>query len=201
MCFLVAKKFNLSIHDVSKWTFKMKDNKGTPIPTEEFVGIVKTFHKSDFSLIVEYNCMVATKDLKIVTPLVSEIFYTFEIDNQNVNFKFQMIESYFWSKNAGQFLVKNVKLTVNQRTNIVNTIVDFMIQTFGINVTSVQKTLTAAAAVMLFPGLEFKGGESTVSERQYFSYLNSCRLLDCLKLFLFKNRIRFLEKKVGSQTV
>lgn len=146
--------------------------------------------------------MVATKDLKIVTPLVGKIFYTFEFDSQVANYQFQMIESYFWSKNAGQFLIKNMKLTVNQRTNIVNTIVDFMIQTFGINVTSVQKTLTAAAAVILFPGLEFKGGEGTVSKKQnYYPSLTIRSVLYCLKSILFKNRICFLERKVGLQIV
>lgn len=73
-----------------------------------------------------------------------------------------MIENYFWLKNAQSFLIKNRKLTIQQRTSIVNTIVDFMIETFGIEVSTVQRTLTAAASVALIPGLEFKGGESTV---------------------------------------
>lgn len=38
-----------------------------------------------------------------------------------------------------------------------------MIETFGIEVTSVQKTLVAAATIVLFPGLKFADGDGTVS--------------------------------------
>lgn len=74
-----------------------------------------------------------------------------------------MLESYFWAKGAEKFLIKSQKLTFNQRTSIVNTIVDFMIETFSIEVSSVQKTLVAAATIVLFPGLKFADGDGTVS--------------------------------------
>lgn len=73
-----------------------------------------------------------------------------------------MIENYFWAKNADNHLIKDRKLTPNQRNNIVNTLVDFMFESFGTEPSPVQKTITAAAAVTLFPGLDFKDGESTV---------------------------------------
>lgn len=73
-----------------------------------------------------------------------------------------MIENYFWAKNKEQYLTKELRLTNSQRINIVNTLVDFLVEIFGINATTVQKTITAVAAIVLFPGLEFKDGESTV---------------------------------------
>lgn len=74
-----------------------------------------------------------------------------------------MIENYFWEKGAEKFLSTDRSLTFSQRTNIVNTIVDFLIESYGVDATSVQKTVVAVAAVALFPGLEFQDGESTVS--------------------------------------
>lgn len=74
-----------------------------------------------------------------------------------------MLENYFWAKGAEKFLIKTQKLTFSQRTNIVNTIVDFLIETFGIDVSTVQKTLAAAATIVLFPALRFTRGEGTVS--------------------------------------
>lgn len=76
-----------------------------------------------------------------------------------------MLENYFWVKNAEKFLVKDLKLSFNQRTTIVNTIVDYMIETFGIEVSSVQRTLVAAATIVLFPGLKFALGDGTVSKQ------------------------------------
>lgn len=74
-----------------------------------------------------------------------------------------MLENYFWEKNAERFLVKERNLTFTQRTNIINTIVDFLIESYGGDATIVQRTIVAVAAVALFPGLEFLDGESTVS--------------------------------------
>lgn len=61
-----------------------------------------------------------------------------------------------------QYLIKEPKLTNSQRIQIVHTLVDFLIEIFGVNASTVQKTITAVAAIVLFPGLEFKDGESTV---------------------------------------
>lgn len=80
-----------------------------------------------------------------------------------------MIENYFWEKGAEKFLIFERNLTFNQRANIVNTIVDFLIESYGTDSTSVQKAVVAVAAVNLFPGLEFQDGESTVSIES-FSY-------------------------------
>lgn len=73
-----------------------------------------------------------------------------------------MIESYFWAKGSEKFLINSRSLSTPQRTNIVNVIVDFMVESFGIDATPVQRAITAAAAVVLFPGLEFRDGDSTV---------------------------------------
>lgn len=50
--------------------FKLTDHKGTPISVDSFVGIVKTFHKSDFTLVVEYESKLISPNSKIVTPMV-----------------------------------------------------------------------------------------------------------------------------------
>lgn len=42
-----------------------------------------------------------------------------------------------------------------------------MIETFGIEVSSVQKTLVAAATIVLFPGLKFALGDGTVSKQTF----------------------------------
>lgn len=69
--FSVVKKFGIKISDGSKFTFKLTDNKGTPIPTnDDFIGIVKTFHSSDFSLVVEYEFTEFKHNPKLVTPMV-----------------------------------------------------------------------------------------------------------------------------------
>lgn len=68
--FLVVKKFNINIIDGSNLRFKLTDHKGTPISITDFVGIVKTFHKSDFSLVVEYESTTQSRDVKIITPVV-----------------------------------------------------------------------------------------------------------------------------------
>lgn len=67
---LVIRKFNINITDGSNLRFKLTDHKGTPIPISDFVGIVRTFHKSDFSLVVQYESTVQSRDVKIITPLV-----------------------------------------------------------------------------------------------------------------------------------
>ncbi|XP_055308751.1 uncharacterized protein LOC129572737, partial [Sitodiplosis mosellana] len=156
------RKFNINIADGSNLRFKLTDHKGTPIPISDFVGIVKTFHKSDFSLVVEYESTTQSRDVKIITPL--------------------MLESYFWAKNAEKLLVKDSKLSFNQRTSIVNTIVDYMIETFGVEVSSVQKILVAAATIVLFPGLKFALGDGTellLGEFGWFTkrlnYVRTCR--------------------------
>lgn len=73
-----------------------------------------------------------------------------------------MLENFFWQKNANDSIVKEKILSVDQRKNIVNTVVDFIIEAFGNEPTTVQKIITAQAAIVLCPGLEFREGESTV---------------------------------------
>lgn len=103
-----------------------------------------------------------------------------------------MLENYFWAKGVGKFLIKDPKLTFSQRTNIVNTIVDFLIETFGIEVTNVQKTLAAAATIILFPGLKFENGDETVSKN-----LTIIKLPLELSTFLYFHRNCYLVNTGG----
>lgn len=86
-----------------------------------------------------------------------------------------MLESYFHSKGNGAFLSSEKVLTPNQRKSIVNCIVDFIFESFGNDPTRMQKANTAQAAIILFPGLEYVGGdgEGTVSEMTFSSKVMS----------------------------
>lgn len=55
-----------------------------------------------------------------------------------------------------------------------------MIETFGIEVSSVQKTLVAAATIALFPGLKFARGDGTVSKQILGNKLSRNSAIDLL---------------------
>lgn len=59
--------------DGSNVTLEISDHKGTPIPLKDFGGIVKTFHKSDFTLVVDYASTAFKYKPAVVTP---GVFYT-----------------------------------------------------------------------------------------------------------------------------
>lgn len=85
--FLVVKTFGIEISDGSTLNFKLTDHKGTPIPVENFVGIVKTFHKSDFTLVVEYESTSIPQNAMVVTPKVSNaLIIANEISNNKLLF-------------------------------------------------------------------------------------------------------------------
>lgn len=73
-----------------------------------------------------------------------------------------MLQNYFLSKSLGHLLTKDSLIPNERRKQIVNTIVDFMLEIFGHDLTYAQKVITAQAAVIEFPSLEFKEGNSTV---------------------------------------
>lgn len=73
-----------------------------------------------------------------------------------------MLESYFFQKNLGHLITKSKTLTALQRKHIVNVIADFILDVFG-SPSYTQKLITAQAAIVAFPGLEYVGGEGTVS--------------------------------------
>lgn len=77
-----------------------------------------------------------------------------------------MLETYFHTKGNGALLSLTKVLTPDQRKTIVNAIVDFIFESFGNDPTRMQKVMTAQAAIILFPALEYVGadGESTVSK-------------------------------------
>lgn len=77
-----------------------------------------------------------------------------------------MIENYFWRKNAGDLLsLKNKQNMVKtQRRKIIILAVDYMIECYSIDVSFLQKCITAFALVTLFPSLKYKGSkDGTVS--------------------------------------
>lgn len=59
------------------------------------------------------------------------------------------------------------QIGVENRRKIVRTVVDFMVENFGIKPTAYQKISTAKATIMLFPRLEFKNSKigGIVSDR------------------------------------
>lgn len=73
-----------------------------------------------------------------------------------------MLQNYFLSKSLAHLITKDRLLPPEKRKNIVNTIVDFMLEIFGTELTYAQKIVTAQAAIIEFPGLEFKDGNPTV---------------------------------------
>lgn len=90
-----------------------------------------------------------------------------------------MIENYFFAKSLGNLLTKDKLLPIEKRKDIVNTIVDFMLEFFGADLTYAQKLVTAQAAVIEFPGLEFTNGNPTVNS-SFQSVSGSSHLLDFL---------------------
>lgn len=138
-------------------------NLGAPIHIEDFANTVKTFHKGYFAVHVNYESTMPNRHVTLVTPASSSFAFSLFQMNAIKLFAFHMLESYFWEKNRGCLITKNRNFTSHQRIEIVNTIVDFLLEIF-VNPSVVQKTLTAQAAVIAFPRLEFTAGEATVSE-------------------------------------
>lgn len=78
-----------------------------------------------------------------------------------------MLENYFWHKNAGNLLSFKNKQTIDdskQKRDIIHLVVDFMLESFGTDISLFQKCMTAFATVTLFPALKYKGSQDgTVS--------------------------------------
>lgn len=68
--FSVLENFSVEVPAGSKVILSLTTNLGAPVPLEDFVSIVKTFHKGNFVLNVSYESTVATSNLKFVTPMV-----------------------------------------------------------------------------------------------------------------------------------
>lgn len=68
--FIVVKKFNIKIADGAKLTLDLSTNTGASIPINDFVGIVKPFHKSNFVLNVKYVSTEISRNEKMVTPML-----------------------------------------------------------------------------------------------------------------------------------
>lgn len=84
-----------------------------------------------------------------------------------------MLHNYFLSKSLENLLTKDQNLPTDKRRSIVNAIVDFMLEIFGYQLTYAQKVVTAQAAVIEFPGLEFKNGsDPTVKFKLFILYFN-----------------------------
>lgn len=77
-----------------------------------------------------------------------------------------MIENYFWQKNAGNLLSLKNKQNIDQtqRRKIIKLVVDYMVECYSLDVSFLQKCITAFALVTLFPALKYKGSkDGTVS--------------------------------------
>lgn len=77
-----------------------------------------------------------------------------------------MLETYFWQKNAGSYLAFKNKTTIDSsaRNKIITLVVDFMFDTYGENLSLLEKGVTAFATVTLFPALKYKDSrDGTVS--------------------------------------
>lgn len=68
---LVVKNFDVKVPQGAKLILTLTSNIGARIAVADFVEIIKTFHKSDFIVNVQYESMVAHGNVKIVTPMVS----------------------------------------------------------------------------------------------------------------------------------
>lgn len=163
----VTEQFNVKVANGSTLRLSMTTNLGAPINIDDFAETVQTFHKGNFFINVSYESTIADSNIKAVTPLVtsnctfricSHIYICSEYFGSN----FQMIQNYFFGKSLGHLLTKEKLIVPEKRRLIVNTIVDFMLEIFGADLTYTQKVVTAQAAVIEFPGLEFKDGSPTV---------------------------------------
>lgn len=69
-----------------------------------------------------------------------------------------MLENFFWRRNAADLLSVRDKAVISDhdRRKLVNELVDFMIQSFGIDMEKTQKEVTAKASIILFPALAYK---------------------------------------------
>lgn len=62
-----------------------------------------------------------------------------------------MLKNYFWKKNAGNLLSNKgkPKITESNRRKINNLIVEFMVESYGYNISTVQKAFVAHATIIL----------------------------------------------------
>lgn len=74
------------------------------------------------------------------------------------------------------------QIAVEKRRQIIRTVVDFMIESFGIKPTTHQKLATAKATIILFPRLEFKNSQigGIVSNRKNIFGFNLVMISSCL---------------------
>lgn len=86
-----------------------------------------------------------------------------------------MLENYFWQKNAGNLLSLKSKQTIEdskQKREIINLVVDYMLESFGTDISIFQKCMTAFATVTLFPALKYKGSQDGTVSYQYLQRLS-----------------------------
>lgn len=88
-----------------------------------------------------------------------------------------MLENFFWRRNAADLLSVRDKAVISDhdRRKLVNELVDFMIQSFGIDMEKTQKEVTAKASIILFPALAYK-----LSIDQTVSLLNRWKIIEAL---------------------
>lgn len=85
-----------------------------------------------------------------------------------------MIENYFWQKNLGDLLSLKKEKILNdkQRRKIIGLIVDFMIESYGLDITLLERCVTAFATVTLFPALKYKDSKDGTVSLKHVQYIN-----------------------------
>lgn len=169
--------FGLTPHP--KNVVHLTDNLGTEIPKNLFEHIIRSFHSgSSFFVQLSYELSAAQQQLELVTPCVSNQCGFSELIHQLFTEEiviFQHLEAYFRRCNKSEILIKEKAfanigndttmpaIDTQTRYELIRIIVDFMIESFGLNLTNFQKVNTAKVAVILFPRLKFHRGDGTVS--------------------------------------
>lgn len=68
-------------------------------------------------------------------------------------------EAEMYVQNDDHEMNARAQIAVEKRRKIIRTVVDFIIESFGIKPTKHQKIATAKATIILFPRLEFKNSQ------------------------------------------
>lgn len=122
----------------------LMDNMGIQIPKEKVLDYIKAFWRNDsFYLDISYSNDPKTESIDIITPRIIED-YMKEIDN-------------------GKLLNEckgKLEMDVKSRQKIVQYAVDFMISTFGVEVSMFRRTMTANALISLFPFIGSQDGQN-----------------------------------------
>lgn len=99
-----------------------------------------------------------------------------------------MLETYFWQKNAGSYLAFKNKATIdsNTRNKIIALVVDFLFETYGDDLTLLEKCITAFATVTLFPALKYKNSRDGTVSGVHCTMCNVIKLIKQYEIGYFR---------------